>query len=327
MSLSSLSAADVVRSLFEKRSRAIVAALLLLVTALVLPPVKLTRDTWTYIVVFDITQSMDVQDYERDGAPVSRLAYARNALRSALRDLPCGSRVGLGAFAEYRTLVLIAPIEVCANYGDLIRSLDNIDGRMRWGNSSEISKGVFWAVRAANEVGQRPNVIFLTDGQEAPPLGAGVQPLFEDIKPGKIHGKLIGVGGDTPRPIPRTDKNGQPRGFWRAEDVVQHASGANNGTPGAGREHLSSLREPHLQALARQVGFEYVRLVNPTSVSEAMRDPGFAERRPVVTDLAWLPALAALLVLALCFRPKLARSAWPRRELMTAPSRAAELNS
>lgn len=302
-----MSLVSFVRSLFEHGSRAIVAALLLLVIALVLPPVKLTRDTWTYIVVFDITQSMDVQDYELDGAPVSRLAYARSALRSALRDLPCGSRVGLGAFAEYRTVLLIAPLEVCANYGDLIRSIDNIDGRMRWGNSSEISKGVFWAVRAADELGQRPNVIFLTDGQEAPPLAAGVQPLFEDIKPGKIHGKLIGVGGDTPRPIPRTDKNNQPLGFWRAEDVVQHASGAGNGASGAGREHLSSLREPHLQALARQVGFEYARLVNPTSVSDALRDPRFAERRPVATELYWLPAAAALLVLALHFRPDLPR--------------------
>ena len=75
---------------------------------------------------------MNVEDYELDGTPVSRLAYARQAAPRALRDLPCGSRIGLGAFAEYRTLLLLAPVEVCGNYNDLLVSLDYIDGRMRW---------------------------------------------------------------------------------------------------------------------------------------------------------------------------------------------------
>ena len=84
-------------------------------------------------------------------------------------------------------------------------------------------------------------------------------------------------------------------GYWRAEDVIQR-----NVDPAAGdkpsHEHLSSLRESHLQELAQRVGFEYARLAR-LSISEAMRDSRFAERRPVPTDLSWLPALAALLVL------------------------------
>jgi mxaL protein len=107
-------------------------ATLLLIAALLLPPFNVPRSSFDYIVVFDISQSMNVEDYALDGKPVSRLVYAREAARRALRNLPCGSRVGWAAFAEYRTLMLLAPVEVCRNYDDLLASLANIDGGMRW---------------------------------------------------------------------------------------------------------------------------------------------------------------------------------------------------
>src|SRR4051794_34800590 len=186
---------QLVRNAMDRDSLPILVALILLLVALCMPAVKLPRATYTYLVFFDITQSMNVQDYELDGASVSRLLYARHAVKRAIRDLPCGSRVGLGAFAEYRTLLLVAPIEVCGNYGDLLTSVDYIDGRMRWRDASEITKGVFWSIRGAKELGGQPNVMFMTDGQEAPPLRPGARPGFEDVKPGEIHGWLIGVGG------------------------------------------------------------------------------------------------------------------------------------
>ena len=296
------------RGAFDRQSRMLAIALLLLLGALFLPAYPIQRDTYTYLVFIDITQSMNVEDYELDGAPVSRLAYARQAIRRAIRDLPCGSRVGLGAFAGYRTLLLLAPIEVCGNYNDLLVALDYIDGQMRWRNSSEIAKGVSWAVRAARDIGQAANVIFLTDGQEAPPLRPSVQPIFDDVKPGEIHGWLIGVGGDKPRPIPKTDREGKSLGYWRAQDVIQSLGEAPDANANQNREHLSALREPHLQTIAQQVGFEYARLVRPSSVSDAMRDSRFAQHRLVPTDLYWVPAMAALLVLALRFRPDLRRT-------------------
>jgi len=42
----------------------LLAALALLVVAIFLPRLKLAHDTYDYIVIFDITQSMDVEDYE-----------------------------------------------------------------------------------------------------------------------------------------------------------------------------------------------------------------------------------------------------------------------
>lgn len=298
-----MSSRALIASVFDRQSLAILSALVLLLCAWAIPPFNWPRATYDYIVVFDVTQSMNVEDYQIGDAPVSRLVYAREATRRALRALPCGSRVGWGAFAEYRTLLLLAPIEVCANYNDLLASLDKIDGQMRWGNASEVWKGVFWSIRAAKEASGQPNVIFLSDGHEAPPLGPEYRGGFEDVKAGEIRGWLIGVGGYTPRPIPRTDGEGKIIGYWRAEDVVQAEGKAEDGA--ASREHLSALHESHLRSLAQRVGFEYARLAGPASISDAMHDPRFARPRPAPIDLYWLPVAAALLLLALRFRPDL----------------------
>ena len=305
-----------IRELSNSQSLAITLALACLLIALIMPTLNIPRNTFSYLVFLDISQSMNVEDYELDGRPASRLAYARHAVREALGDLPCGSRIGLGVFVEYRTLLLVAPIEVCDNYHDLLVSLDYIDGRMRWRESSEVTKGVFWSIRAAKELGENSNVLFLTDGHESPPLRPRARPNFDDVKPGEIQGWLIGVGGYTPLPIPRTDRDGNRLGYWRADEVVQRKNKSSKGAKGQSSEHLSSLREAHLQTLAQQVGFEYARLERPSSVREAMRDRRFSRRRPVPTNLYWLPAMAALILLVLRFFPsrplKLQALKWSR---------------
>lgn len=292
----------------DKDSRAIALALLLLLVALVMPRVDLSRNAYDYILVFDISQSMNVEDYELDGAPVSRLAFAHEAARRMLRDLPCGSRVGWAAFTGYRTMPLLAPVEVCAYYNDLLASLDQIDGRMRWSNASEITKGTYWAVLAAQETNlpsdTHPDIVFISDGQEAPPLDPAYPPrVLDDLKGDSIRGWLIGIGAYAPSPIPRIDEQGHRQGYWRADEVVQPSAFGNSDAPSI--EHLSGLREPHLRALADQLGFDYARLSGPASLSEALRDQRFARRRPTPTDLYWLPASIAVLLLGMRFRPDL----------------------
>lgn len=286
------------------------AAVLLLASAL-LPPLSLPRSTYDYIVVFDISQSMGVDDYELDGAPATRLDYARAAARQALPELPCGSRVGWAVFAEYRTLLLLSPIEVCDNYNDLLAALDNIDGRMRWGNASEIAKGVFWSMRVAKQASGVPTLLFLTDGQEAPPIDPSRPPvLFDDVKRGEVAGWLMGVGGDTPRRIPKVDEEGRRIGYWRSYEVLQRFGGEPNAAAGTQpREHLSSLREGHLRQLAQDVGLDYQRLSSLQSMSDAMRDTRFARRTRQPTDIGWMAATLALLLLVIRFRPPFAAGA------------------
>jgi mxaL protein len=286
----------------NRGSGAIAFALVLLLLGLCIPTVQLPRATFDYIVVFDISQSMNVEDYKINGAPVSRLSYARSSVKRALRSLPCGSRVGWGAFTGNRTLLLLAPVETCANYNDLLASLDKIDGRMRWSNASEVSKGVFWAVRAAQDTESTPNIVFVSDGQEAPPLESGqLTTMLEDLKGNPVRGWLVGAGGDELMRIPKEDAAGTARGFWHADQVLQSESTLEGATPGL--EHLSGLREQHLQTLAQQLQLDYVRLTDQSSLNKAMQDSRFARRRPVPTDLAWLAAALALALLAVRFRP------------------------
>src|ERR1700744_2338333 len=192
-------------------------ALVALIAAVVMPKVRLPRNAYDYIVTFDITQSMDVDDVSLNGVPVSRLKFAQAAMRDALGHLPCGSKVGWSVFTGQRTLLLLPPVEVCGNYDALLVSLDAIDGRIRWTNWSRIAEGgVYSAVRVAQDVGGGAAIAFVTDGQEAPPMTAS-RGLMEGINAARIRGWLIGVGGDQPAAIPKTDAAGNRIGYWQAD--------------------------------------------------------------------------------------------------------------
>ena len=289
------------RGLAARQNLPIAVAAALLAAAVWMPPITLQRATFQYMVTFDVTQSMEVDDQSLAGAAATRLAFARAAAREALRRMPCGSKVGWAIFADYRVMPLLLPVEVCEHYDTLLASLDRIDGRMRWANASNIGKGATWVVRTAQAIGKEVRVVFFTDGQESPPLrDKDVAPPMKDITPGDVGGWLIGVGGDLPARIPRFDGDGNEVGYWAAADVVQRFG---PGTPGTAHEHLSELREPHLQELGRALGLGYRRLTALDAAADAMLDPAAARPQPTATDLRWVPALLGLLILAWRFVP------------------------
>ena len=110
------------RGLATRQNLPILLAATLLAVAVWLPPITLQRSTYQYLVTFDVTQSMEVDDQTLAGAAASRLAFARAAAREALRRMPCGSKVGWAIFADYRVMPLVLPIEVCENYDALLAS-------------------------------------------------------------------------------------------------------------------------------------------------------------------------------------------------------------
>lgn len=289
------------------RHWAAAAALPFLAAAVWMPPLHLARDMFTYVATFDITQSMNTEDVTLDGAPASRLAFAKAQMRDALGRLPCGSKVGWSVFTGERTMQLLQPVEVCANYDALLSSLAAIDGQMRWTNWSRIAEGGVWsAVRTARLVGPGVAVLFFTDGQEAPPL------LPSNMRPWDgghdVKGWLIGVGGSEPVPMPKTDANGNRIGFWRAGDVIQVPRVPGKPAEGESHEELSSLRGPYLEQIASRTGFSYRKLTDAASLAEAMTEPRFGHREPVPVDMRALPALVGLLLLVWRYLPE--RGAW-----------------
>jgi mxaL protein len=292
-------------------------ALVLLALAAWPPRVQLQRPVFNWLVSFDITQSMNVEDVELDRVAVSRLTLARAAMREVLGALPCGSKIGWSIFADYRSVVILAPVEVCSHYEELLASLERIDARMRWANASNVSKGVTWAVRGAKSIGPETGFVFISDGQESPPLRVNETPPMTDIRPGEVKGWLIGVGGDVPAPIPKTGSNGEPAGFWQPEDVVQgSAIGSQRNL-----EHLSQLRQDHLRGLAELMGVNYQRLTASDALKTAMLDRRFARMLPADVDLRWIPASMALLLLAWRFAPDFGwLRAWRMRRGVAVPA-------
>lgn len=301
----------------------LVLAAALLIACLVSPTWPIERGLFDAVAVFDVTQSMNVEDMRLEGRPVSRLTAARAAVKGLLTRVPCGSKLGLGVFTEHRSLLLLEPVEVCTHLQDLRQTIDGIDGRIAWTGNSEVAKGLHSALRLTVQVQGRPTLLFFTDGHEAPPLNPRHRPRF-DGKAREVGGLLVGVGGLQALPIPKVDPTGRPLGQWEPDEVLQIdprslgrggsiggermvedgdgrglvSASALGATPGS--EHLSSLREAYVQLLAEETGLGYHRLEGSDDLARAATADEFVRPVRATTDLA--PGLAALALLLLLAR-------------------------
>jgi mxaL protein len=280
------------------------------------PAAPVSHHVYRVVFVLDITQSMGTLDYRVDGHPTSRIAFAKQALRRTLDNLPCGSEAGLAIFTANRSLLLLTPVDVCADYNELLDTLGRVSNRMAWEDYSAVARGLYSGINVMRTLTPQPALVFITDGQESPPVNPAFAPQF-DGTPGKVRGMIIGAGGFTLSPIPKFDPQGRPLGYWQPQDVQQtdsyslsRAAGEPLVTPGGqpiairrptGTEQLSSLKQDYLKQLATATGLSYHRLTDADSITRALDAAGIAVARPVQTDLRWLLALPALLALLLLY--------------------------
>lgn len=270
------------------------------------------------VLLFDVTQSMNVADMNVEGKPVSRIVFARAAARQAVNELPCGTALGVGILAAHRALLLVAPVEVCQYRHELVQAIDFIGPAMAWQGNSEIAKGYYAGLRIMADLPGKPALVLLSDGHEAPPISPLHRPAW-DASDNPARALVAGIGGATAAPIPKTDPEGRSLGFWGPDDVMQidgystGRGGSNEGeryveseagkpiesralgTPGT--EHLSALREPYLQLLAEETSARYVRLTRPDDLRIALTRtlimPGWFE-----SNARRFAAAIALLLLA-----------------------------
>jgi len=301
----------------------LLAAAVSTMLAMVIPRLPLTRNVYDLIAVLDITGSMNTRDMTVQGKPASRLDAAKAALEQVLSDLPCQSRLGLGIFTERRSFLLFNPIEVCENFAPLEVAIRNLDWRMAWEGDSMVAKGFYHAMLVAEDL--NADLVFLTDGHEAPPLppGAGL-PEFEGT-PGKVKGLVLGVGGREKVPMPKFDDDGNEIGVYGPMDVPQenhagppppdahlrpgyHPKWAPFGSEAStGEEHLSSVRSEHLAALSANVGLAQADLIDSPDVLAAIANSAHTRRVEVAVDVRPVPAAIALaLLVALYAAPMLA---------------------
>jgi len=284
------------------RDLALLLALIGLLVAIFLPPITLPRPVHHYQVTFDISQSMNVRDIETASGTQSRLEFAKTAVQFLLRQLPCGSRLGWSVFTGQRTIPLVVPLEICEHYGGLSSALELIDGKMRWFNGSSVGKGLHQSLRAANAIGEDAAIIMISDGHEAPPLRPGQKGLPKSEGLG-IKGLLVGVGGDSPVRIPKTDTEGRQLGYWQAHEVSQQPGVA--GRPS--QEELSRLKSEHMIQLAQLAELEYIRLSTPDDLLQTLQTLDLARLAPAPVDFHKIPAALALALLCWRFFPALRR--------------------
>ncbi len=321
----------------DLRLWALLAAVALTLLALLLPRVTLTRQVYDFVAFVDITASMNTRDMGPEAKPVNRLDAAKTALEELVARLPCQSRLGLGVFTERRSFLLFEPVEVCENFDPLETAIGELDWRMAWEGDSMVAKGFYSAMMIAEDL--KADILFLTDGQEAPPLpGGGTElPEFEGT-PGKVKGLLVGVGGHEKVPLPKFDDEGHEVGTYSADEIPQenrtgspppdaqmrpgyHPKWAPFGTdPPTGEEHLTSVRSEHLATVASRVGLGHVDLVDGHDLLDALAEHAHPRPVQVAVDIRPLPgALALATLVALYLAPLFSRFSLFRRKRPSNP--------
>lgn len=290
------------------------AALLLLIVALFRPTASVQRDIHTYLLVVDITQSMNAEDMRLAGKKTSRIAYTRRLLHDSISSMPCGARVGVALFAGVVVSTIFHPVEVCSSFDAIQDTVDHIEWRQAWHGNSRLGFGMLSASAALKAMPEPARVVFFTDGEEAPLLHAFNRADLSNWQGGSGW-LLVGIGSDTPTPIPKMDENNKVIGYW-SENTYQLEPGiAQVSDETRGRRddsvatqdyerYLSVLDEKYLQELAKEIKARYIRGDSFPTVMAAIREQKPARRDRAPLQIDWLFAALAGLMLIAAYLPR-----------------------
>jgi mxaL protein len=299
----------------NRRDAALLAsAFLLLIVAAFKPTIPMPRNIYSYILVADISQSMNVIDTSLNGKPTSRMAYTQYMLHHIVANMPCGTRVSIGLFAGASVAALYNPIEVCSNYAAIQDTIDHLDWRTAWSGNSRLRDSMFTLARVIRAFPEPAQVVYFTDGEEAPKLHAFNTKDLTNFQGG--NGWLfVGIGSEKGTSIPKLDDKNQLIGYWSADSFAMQPGIAqiseanigvrdNNVATGAGDRYISKLQEDYLKDLSKQVSGDYVRGDSLQSILSAMKNQKPARRDIASYEIQWILAALAGLIFLMDYLPK-----------------------
>ncbi|RUO98513.1 VWA domain-containing protein [Hyphomicrobium sp.] len=308
----------------DRRTLLLVASLLMAIGAAIGFHLIRNQRIADVLAVIDITGSMNARDMGDPKGSQDRLEAAKSALVNFMQDVPCESRLGLGVFSERISYLLFEPAEICNNYDAMEAAIAGLDWRMAWEGDSYIAKGLYSAIEIASSL--KSDLIFMTDGQEAPPTPLSGIPEF-DGKPAAVKGIIVGVGGSEKIPIPKFDDEGRQIGVYSETDVPQEnrvgpppkdaetREGYNprnapfGAMPATGDEQLTSVKTAHLEDLARITGLHYAELQHVGALAPPLKAATEPRLLPVNTDMSYVPAIFALALLLATYALSLVEAA------------------
>jgi mxaL protein len=274
-------------------------ALIALLVAAFSPKIELARDIRNYLLIVDITQSMNVPDMRLNGAKVSRIEYARHLLSETVKGLPCGTKLSVGLFADSSVVVLYTPIEVCSNFDVIQNTLAHLEWRMAWHGGSRLRLGMQSVSSLLLTLKDPAQVVFLTDGDEAPPMNAIRETDLSTLQ-NSSGWLLVGLGANVPSPIPKLDANNQVIGYWSQYATKMDAvSAESRGTrddsiaDSPSEYYLSALNQPYLLEMAKDLGARYVRADDAAHLLTALDKLPPAGHDKIQVNIAWIFALLA----------------------------------
>ena len=276
---------------FEKKSDFfLLISFFLLVLALVNPSIPVNQSLYNYILIADISQSMNTEDMKINQKTVSRLDYTKHIMSRLVEDFPCGTKVSIGMFAGVSVSATYSPIEVCENFSNINTTISKLDWRVTWSGNTRIRESVINLARLIRSFPESAQVVYFTDGEEAPKLHVFNTRDLEQFQGGNDW-LFVGIGSNEGAPIPKYDNKNQLIGYWSNDSFalqpgIAQISESNIGVrdnkvaSGATDRYMSKLDSEYLEKLAKEIGGFYVDGQSYRAVRKEMKKQPPAWKAP-----------------------------------------------
>ncbi|MBL6686016.1 MAG: VWA domain-containing protein [Methylophilaceae bacterium] len=279
--------------------------------AIINPSIPITKNMYNYIFIVDISQSMNTEDMKVNNEKVSRMAYTKDLLHRLLERLPCKTKVSIGMFAGVSVAAAYTPIEVCDNFSSINGTVENLDWRSTWSGNTRIRESMVNLARLIRSFPESAQVIFFTDGEEAPKLHVFNRRDLSQFQGGQDW-LFVGIGSDEGAPIPKYDNKNQLIGYWSNESFalqpgIAQISESNLGTRdnktaySESDRYISKLDDEYLRNLSKEVKGMFIKGDSPDSVLKAMEKQKPAWRDQTTYPLRYIFSFLALALFVLRF--------------------------
>lgn len=290
------------------------AALLLLIAALFNPTVPIKRNIYSYILVADISQSMNTVDKTLNGKPVSRMVFMQDLMHRLIGELPCGTNVSISLFAGVSVAALYTPIEVCENFDAINDTIDHLDWRTAWSGNSRVRTSMTTLAKTIRSFPEPAQVVFFTDGEEAPKIHVFNKTDLTAFQGGDDW-LFVGIGSDVGTPIPKLDEHNQLIGYWSGDSFAMQPGIAqisesnlgvrdDNVAGSTSDRYLSKLDEENLKELSKEINGLYVHGSNVHDVLNAMKKQKPVRKDKAAFEIRWILAALSGILFILAYTPK-----------------------
>ena len=235
------------------------------------PTVQLKKSITSYMLLVDVSQSMNAEDLLVKDSPVTRIEYTKLLLKNIIDRSDCGSFFSINIFVADNIANIIEPVEKCKNYDELMDTISKLEWRMAWKGNSRITFGIKSAAKMQDSLNFPSKILFFTDGDEAPKVNAINRVNLDDFNLGEEL-IFVGIGGNVPVPVKRYNSRNMYVGYWGSDiyDSLPGATGSRNSDSGKDEpdpsvasadyeRYLTKLYEEYLISLSEQIKSQYIK--------------------------------------------------------------------